>query len=397
MRGVWLATVYGLDWPPQSSLALPDAERIQQQQKELTDKLDNMVRLGINTVFFQIKPDASALYHSALLPWSATLTGTLGKNPGYDPLAFMLTEAHRRGLKVHAWLNPYRVSMDTRPATITALAAPNNSGPDNVYRSHPGWIRTASHRFVLDPGVPEVRAWIAHIVSEVTQNYSIDGIQFDDYFYYETPDSRLNDDATFRQYGQPFSSKAEWRRNNTLQLIREVRAAVHAVKPKVDFGISPAGIWRNADASPFGSTTRGGNTAYDDGYADTRQWVQEGLLDYIAPQIYWPVTRSVARYDTLVDWWARLTAPTHTRLYIGVALYKIDSPPQNEPQWQEENGIAELKRQLDLNEKPGIDGTILFREAYLHSPRLFPAVEYLRTRWQKNATEMRPASHPFQK
>lgn len=383
MRGVWLSTLYGLDWPASSTLdAQSDAPRIRLQQNALTAKLDNLVRIGINTVFFQVKPDGSALYRSALLPWSDVLTGTVCQDPGYDPLAFMLEEAHKRGLKVHAWLNPYRVAMNTLPETAAVLNATLRSSPASVFALHPDWIRTAHGRYVLDPGLPDVHNWIVSVVTELVKNYPVDGIQFDDYFYYETPDSRLDDDATYRRYGQDFANKADWRRNNTLLMIQQVSQAIKSLNAHVAFGISPAGVWRNAVDDPRGSATQGGGPAYDTAYADTRQWVQQGLLDYIAPQLYWPVGRQIVRYDVLAKWWSEVVRPTHTRLYIGVALYKIGSPTKAEPDWGVADGVPELRRQLDLNDAlPEVNGTILFSEAYLSQPQTAAAVDYLKRRW----------------
>ena len=228
MRGVWLATVSRLDWPPISSInASSSMQRVIQQQAAMRDKLDKLKSLGINTVFFQVKPDGTALWQSNILPWSETLTGTIGQYPGYDPLQFMLDEAHKRGMKVHAWFNPYRVSTNIKPSTVTALNNTLSMTPPSVYVLHRDWIRTAGDRFVLDPGIPEVRDWITSIVAEVVSRYPVDGVQFDDYFYTETPASALNDNATYRQYGQGFASKADWRRHNTQQLISQVS---HTIK-----------------------------------------------------------------------------------------------------------------------------------------------------------------------
>lgn len=383
MRGVWLATVDGLDWPAPSTLsAQTDALRIQQQKKALTDKLDNLIKIGINTIFFQVKPDGTALYCSNLLPWSEVLTGVIGQYPGYDPLAFMLEEAYKRGLKVHAWLNPYRVAMNTQPETTAGLKATLHSSPTSVYALHPDWIRIASGRFVLDPGLPAVRNWIVSVVTELIRNYPVDGIQFDDYFYYETSDSRLEDDASYQLYGQSFADKASWRRNNTTLLIQQVSQAIKSLKPQVAFGVSPAGIWRNVADDPRGSATHGGNPEYDTAYADTRLWIARGLLDYIAPQLYWTFGRQIVKYDILAKWWSDLVRYNHTRLYIGIALYKVGCPSQVEPDWAIEGGVPELKRQLDLNDVlPGVSGTILFREAYLSQPQTAVAVHYLSHRW----------------
>lgn len=382
VRGVWLATVSRLDWPPVSSMtASSPAERISQQKKALTDKLDNLKSLGINTVFFQVKPDGTALWASKILPWSDMLTGKIGENPGYDPLQFMLDEAHKRGMKVHAWLNPYRVSVNTKPSTIAELNRTLSLNPASVFVLHRDWIRTADDRFVLDPGIPEARDWITSIVAEVVTHYPVDGVQFDDYFYTGSSASPLDDSLTFKKYGQGFSSKADWRRHNTQQLIEQVSRTIKQLKPNVEFGVSPAGVWRNLSFDPAGSDTRGA-AAYDEAYADTRLWVQQGLLDYIAPQLYWPFARQAARYDVLAKWWANVVKSTHTRLYIGVALYKVGEPSKSEPDWMTKGGVPELKRQLDLNDSvPQINGTILFRDGYLSQPQTREAVNYLRSRW----------------
>ncbi len=382
VRGVWLTTVSRLDWPPVGSIIASTPEsRITQQKLALIAKLDNLQRLGINTVFFQVKPDGTALWRSDILPWSDMLTGKIGEYPGYDPLQFMLDEAHKRGMKVHAWFNPYRVSVNTKPSTIAELNNTLTQVPASVFVLHRNWIRTASDRFVLDPGIPEARDWITSIVAEVVQNYPIDGVQFDDYFYTETASSPLNDNETFRRYGQGYASKGDWRRHNTQQLIAQVSATIKKLNPNVEFGVSPAGVWRNRSHDPAGSDTRGA-AAYDESYADTRSWVQQGLLDYIAPQIYWPFARDAARYDVLANWWAEVVKPTHTRLYIGVALYKVGEPSKNEPDWTVDGGVPELKKQLDLNESlPQIQGTILFRESNLNQPQTRQAVNYLRSRW----------------
>ncbi|MDI3441040.1 glycoside hydrolase family 10 protein [Erwinia sp. V90_4] len=382
LRGVWLATVSRLDWPPVASVnASSAAARISQQQKALTDKLDKLKSLGVNAVFFQVKPDGTALWASKILPWSDMLTGEIGKDPGYDPLQFMLDEAHKRGMKVHAWLNPYRVSVNTKASTVAELNRTLSLHPASVYVLHKEWIRTAGDRFVLDPGIPEARDWITSIVAEVVARYPVDGVQFDDYFYAESAGSMLNDSQTFRTYGQGFASKADWRRHNTQQLIEQVSRTIKQLKPDVEFGVSPAGVWRNLSHDAAGSDTRGA-AAYDEAYADTRRWVQQGLLDYIAPQLYWPFARQAARYDVLAKWWADVVKPTHTRLYIGIALYKVGEPSKNEPDWMIGGGVPELKKQLDLNESvPQINGTILFRENYLNQMQTQEAVNYLRERW----------------
>lgn len=382
MRGVWLTTVSRLDWPPLNSVnGSSPAVRIHQQQSALINKLDKLKSLGINTVFFQVKPDGTALWPSKILPWSDMLTGTIGMDPGYDPLQFMLDEAHKRGMRVHAWFNPYRVSTNIKPSTVAELNRTLSQNPASVFVLHRDWIRTSGDRFVLDPGIPQARDWITSIIAEVVARYPVDGVQFDDYFYTESAGSTLNDKATFKQYGQDFSAKADWRRHNTQLLIEQVSRTIKQLNPNVEFGVSPAGVWRNRSHDPAGSETRGA-AAYDESYADTRRWVQQGLLDYIAPQIYWPFARDAARYDVLAKWWAEVVKTTNTRLYIGVALYKVGEPSKNEPDWTVNGGVPELKKQLDLNDSiPQIKGTILFREGYLDQPQTRDAVSYIKGRW----------------
>lgn len=203
MRATWVSSVINLDWPSASSLTIQDdAARVKRQKEELISILDDIVAMNMNAVIFQVVPCADALYASDLLPWSKYLTGTLGKNPGFDPLARAVEQAHARNIERHAWVNPYRISMNIRSATVDEL---NNSSPDSapsVYRTHPEWTGVAYNHFVLDPAIPEVQAWVTGIVEEIVTRYDVDGIQFDDYFYYESADSLLGDDATWQKYGQ---------------------------------------------------------------------------------------------------------------------------------------------------------------------------------------------------
>lgn len=383
VRGVWLTTVSSLDWPPASALQVHTAsERIQQQQQAMIAILDKIKQNGINTVFFQVKPDGTALWHSSILPWSDLLTGKIGADPGYDPLAFAITEAHKRGLKIQAWFNPYRISLNTKPDTVLSLNNTINTVPSSPFVLHPDWIRTAADRFVLDPGLPEVQDWFTGIVTEVVKNYDIDGIHFDDYFYNETAKSPLNDNATYQRLGSGYPDKASWRRNNTLSLVRQVSKTIKLIKPGIKFGISPAGIWRNKSDDPRGSDTQGGAPAYDTAYADTREWVKQGLVDYIVPQLYWPVARKSNSYKVLADWWANVVKNTPTRLYIGIAFYKIGLPSKTEPDWTIEQGVPELKRQLDINDAtPEITGAVLFRQGSFDAPEASQATKYLKQRW----------------
>ncbi len=384
LRASWVSTVLNLDWPSAESARIADdAQRVAVQQAELLRILDEAVATGLNALIFQAKPCADALYASDLLPWSPYLTGTLGRHPGFDPLAFAVEQAHARGLELHAWLNPYRVSMDVGADTVRMLDSAPADGPPSIYRTRPGWIRTAARRFVLDPGLPEVRAWLGSVVAEITSRYAVDAIHFDDYFYYETADSRLDDAQTFATYGQGFADKGDWRRHSTRLLVQGLSEQLRATSPGVRFGVSPAGVWRNRVDDPRGSDTQAGAPSYDAAFADTRQWVLDGLVDDLVPQVYWPFARQAVGYGTIARWWADVAlASPGVRVHIGMALYKAGRPTAQEPDWGVEGGVPEFRRQIDLNEStPGIHGSVLFRHAFLRDPAAAAVAAWLRQRW----------------
>ncbi|MFW9266001.1 glycoside hydrolase family 10 protein [Pseudomonas sp. NR3] len=375
LRGTWISTVINLDWPSKNSLSLVDPQaRINQQKNELKNLLDEAVKLRLNAVFFQVKPACDAFYRSQVLPWSAYLTGTFGQDPGYDPLQFAIEQAHLRNLELHAWFNPYRVSMNTRQSTVEALSNVPPASPVSVYSSNPDWVRIAAQRFVLDPGVPEARDWVIQGIMEVVDNYDIDGVHLDDYFYYETPDSPLDDADTFAKYGNAFQDKGDWRRNNITEMIALLSRRIRASKSHVKFGVSPAGVWRNQRDDIEGSDTTAGSPTYDKQFADTRQWVLDELLDYIAPQVYWPLTRRIVQYDIISNWWASVVRGKSVHLYIGMALYKVGVASSAEPQWLVENGTTEIGSQLLWNlTSEGVHGSVLFRASFFHAPAVLPA------------------------
>ncbi|PYG90321.1 uncharacterized lipoprotein YddW (UPF0748 family) [Ruminiclostridium sufflavum DSM 19573] len=363
LRAAWISTVANLDWPSAQTKAIAnDAQRIQKTKEELIKLLDEAAADNMNAVFLQVRSAADAIYKSKLVPWSSYLTGTLGKDPGFDPLQFAIDEAHKRNLELHAWFNPYRVSMNTSTATIASLNV-NKS----VYKEHPGWIKTANSRFVVDPGIPEARKWVEDCVMEVVNNYDIDGIHFDDYFYYEASANEMGDDTTYKKYNNgQFASKADWRRNNTYLLIKELSAKISSAKSWVKFGISPSAIWRNKKDDPAGSNTNSSYTNYDKCYADTKKWVDEELIDYICPQIYFTYANAAAPYGELVTWWSNLVKGKNVHLYIGMALYKISEAGTADKDFLVDNGVPEMSRQLKQNTTmAGVDGSVLFRANYL--------------------------------
>ncbi|MGW5305137.1 glycoside hydrolase family 10 protein [Streptomyces griseoluteus] len=343
MRGVWLATVAGRDWP--SRPGLPPEE----QRAELIAHLDRAVAGRLNTVIFQVRPTADALWPSPYEPWSEYLTGTQGRDPGWDPLGTAVREAHARGLELHAWFNPYRIANHTDPGRLT---------PDHPARLHPEWVVPYGGKLYYNPGLPEVRRFVRVAMLDAVAKYPVDAVHFDDYFYpYPVAGQTFDDDAAHDAYGGGFEDRAAWRRDNIDRLVREVAAGIRRVRPGTRFGISPFGVWRNAATDPRGSDTRAGVQTYDDLYADTRKWVRDHWIDYIVPQIYWNIGFPAADYAKLLDWWAAEAAGTGTRLYVGEALYKAGAAGQP-PAWQDP---AELSRHLTLaDEYPQVRGHVFF-------------------------------------
>nr|AYQ75532.1 hypothetical protein EAV92_06895 [Cohnella candidum] len=310
LRAAWIASVDNVDWPRKGVV---DAE---QQKRDFVALLDTLQQAGMNAVIVQIKPTADAFYPSQYGPWSEWLTGVQGKDPGYDPLAFMLEEAHKRNLEFHAWFNPYRISLQDDM---------NKLVPDHPARQHPDWVVSYGGKLYFNPGIPEAQRFIADGILEVVRNYDIDAVHFDDYFYpYPVSGVDFPDDDAYRLYGAGFANKADWRRNNVNTFVRTVSEEIKQLKPYVKFGISPFGIWKNKSQDPAGSDTNG-LSSYDAIYADTKKWVEEGWLDYIAPQIYWYMGYSPAAYDKLVEWWSGVVKNTNVQLYSGKAAYRIGS------------------------------------------------------------------------
>ncbi|MGW3496741.1 glycoside hydrolase family 10 protein [Streptomyces sp. NPDC001020] len=343
MRGMWLATVLNRDWPSRPGLTAPV------QRAELRAHLDMALSLGLNAVFLQVRPMADALWPSPYEPWSQCLTGTQGKDPGWDPLGTAVAEAHARGLELHAWFNPYRVASHTDPARLAA---------SHPARKHPDWLVPYGGRLYYNPGLPQVRAFVEKAILDAVRRYPVDGVHFDDYFYpYPVKGHTFDDAKAYAAYGSAFPSRAAWRRNNIDLMVRETAARVRRLRPAARFGISPFGVWRNAATDSRGSDTRAGVQAYDDLYADTRKWVRSGWLDYICPQLYWHIGFAAADYAKLVPWWAGVTKGTRVKLYVGEALYKAGDPAQPDA-WQDPE---ELSRHLTLARRyPQTRGHVFF-------------------------------------
>lgn len=323
MKAAWISSVANIDWP--SPAAVGNSAR---QQTEYTQMLDKLQEMGINTVFVQVRPSADALYPSSLVPWSKYLTGTSGKAPDYDPLAFMVEETHKRGMQFQAWFNPFRANSGT---SISGL------DETHVIKQHPEWIVQSGGSYYINPGVPAARQHIIDAIMEVVNGYDIDGVHLDDYFY--PTDGPFGDDVTFRTYNDKHIAKLEdWRRDNINAFIRHLGQSIHQAKPQVQFGVSPFGVWRNKAADPTGSDTKAGLTSYDSMYADVRTWIRQDWIDYVVPQVYWSFDFSPVHYDKLVDWWANEVRGTGVKLYIGHSPYKIGT---SEAGWQSAQEIID--------------------------------------------------------
>lgn len=292
-RAAWIATVANIDWP--STNALTTA----QQKAELLTLFDLAAKLNLNTIIFQVRPACDAFYVSRLEPWSEYLTGTMGKapTPFYDPLAFAIEQAHKRGMELHAWFNPYRARQRGARSAVSA---------NHISRTSPDLVKSYSRYLWLDPGEKRVQDYTLRVVMDVVNRYDIDGVHFDDYFYpYREKDRAGNatefpDDASWKRFGAGGNlSRDDWRRENVNVMVERVYHAIKATKPWVKFGISPFGIWRPGNPAQIK-----GYDAYAELYADSRKWLAKGWCDYFSPQLYWTIQPPEQSFPVLLRWWA---------------------------------------------------------------------------------------------
>jgi uncharacterized lipoprotein YddW (UPF0748 family)/N-acetylmuramoyl-L-alanine amidase len=361
LRGVWVATVSNIDYPAHPAA---DSETLKNEALKI---LDDAAATGFNAVFLQVRPASDALYKSDYYPWSKYLTGKQGQAPsgGFDPLEFWVSEAHKRGIQLHAWINPYRITkkLDKEPSYDFSQLAPANPAV-----LHPDWVvKYGDGNLYFNPGIPEVRKLIIDSALEIVENYAVDGIHFDDYFY---PGRDFNDKATFAKYGSAYKNIDDWRRANVNTLVGELSKALKSAGRPVRFGISPFGIWANKKTNPLGSDTQGMESYYDH-YADTRKWVKEGTIDYIAPQLYWNIGYSIADYGKLLNWWKDTASGTGVDLYIGQAAYRAGNSDPASP-WY---GVSEIAKQMELNKNTAaVKGSIFFNYTALKDNRALTSV-----------------------
>lgn len=336
MRGLWIATVANIDWPSRTTLTAA------QQQAELLGILDGAASAGLNAVMFHVRPASDAVYSSSIEPWGSMLSGTQGTDPGYDPLAFAVTAAHARGLELHAWINPFRAGNAKDTASLAAL---------HLFNTRRELTRVYGKQLWLDPGEPAIHDHVMRVVSDIVTRYDVDGVHADDYFYpYQELDAAnktidFPDSGSYARSGSTLA-RADWRRDNVDRFVQRMYREVHAIKPSIKVGLSPFGIWR--PGFPAGVN---GLDAYATIYADSRKWIQQGWVDYLAPQLYWAIGAPQQSYPALLDWWISQSL-LGRHVWPGLATYKVIDGTFT---------VAEIPNQVALTRtRPAGTGHILY-------------------------------------
>ena len=368
-RGVWIQCVNGQF----------KGIGTENMQRTLSYQLDELQKDGCNAIIFQVRPECDALYESDLEPWSYYLTGKQGERPTpyWDPLQWMIDECHRRGMELHAWINPYRAK----------TKSPHQNAANHVIMRHPEWTFTYDGLTLLNPAYKECRDYICDVVKDIVERYDIDGLHIDDYFYpYPVAGIEIPDDAQYRAASNGIQNRGDWRRYNVNLYIQQMYETIHRVKPWVKFGVSPFGIYRNQKSDPNGSMTNGLQN-YDQLYADVLLWDANGWMDYCVPQLYWEIGNKAADYNELIRWWNRHL--TRSALYIGEDVERTVkyTDPSNKNRHQ-------LAAKMALHaELPRVQGTVLWyakvtvdnignygsslRNNYWHTPALQPLMPHI--------------------
>lgn len=319
----------------------------QKMQATLTYQLDKLKQYGVNAIIFQVRPECDALYESELEPWSRFLTGRQGQAPApyWDPLAWMIEQCHKRGMELHAWINPYRA----KTKTTTALSR------NHIAIQHPEAVFTYDGQLILNPGIPENRDYICMVVADIVSRYDVDGLHIDDYFYpYPAPGQSIPDDKEFEAYNNGIKDRGDWRRYNVNMFMKQLHETIHKIKPWVKFGVSPFGIYRNKKSDPVIGSATNGLQNYDDLYADVLMWVNNGWVDYCVPQIYWQIGHKAADYETLIKWWDKYAGKRH--LYIGEDVERTAKYPD-----LNNRNINQLPAKRRLHDRMrNVNGTVLW-------------------------------------
>ena len=352
----------------------------QEMQRTLRYQLDELQKDGVNAIIFQVRAECDALYPSRYEPWSKFLTGRQGTPPSpyWDPLQWMIDECHRRGMELHAWINPYRA----KTKTTSQLAA------NHIAVTHPDRIFSYDGLYILNPALPENRDYICRVVDDIVSRYDVDGIHIDDYFYpYPAAGQTIPDQRDFQHDSRGFTDIRDWRRDNVDLFVKQLSESVHQRKPWVKFGVSPFGIYRNQKSDPRNGSRTSGLQNYDDLYADVLKWVNNGWVDYCVPQLYWEIGNRAADYQELIGWWNRKAA--NRPLYIGEDVLRTVkyADPQN-PASHQLPAKHRLHRQAAnvqgtvlwyakaVVDNPGNYGTLL-RTDYWRYPALQPLMPFI--------------------
>lgn len=345
IRACWVASVGNLDFPSKQGLSAREL------QGEIDEIVENCSRTGINTIFFQVRPNGDALYPSEIFPWSVYLSGKQGQAPSenFDCLAYFIKKAHSLGIALHAWINPYRIG--------SGREVWENLSADNPAVLHQEYTITCDSGVYYDPALPEARQLILSGVAELARNYKPDGIHFDDYFYpYDM--TGFDDSGSYAKYGGTRSLE-DHRRNAVNLLVESTYKMIKTMDEEILFGISPFGIWANSSEQEGGSDTAG-MSSYSEIFSDSKKWVEEGWVDYICPQIYWSNENPAASFEILVDWWDALCKKADVTLLVGIAVYKVGS---EEIGWQSGDAVGAQLRYLSQKESCG--GHSFFRYGIL--------------------------------
>ncbi len=374
MRGAWVATVYGIDWPSVTGTTAGCADK---QKQELVRIFDILQQGGFNAVMFQVRSMSDAMYRSRYEPWSAYLTGNRGEAPakGWDPLAFAVEEAHRRGMELHAWVNPFRLANGAPPAPQKPAAG---GAPFNPQAK--GWVLTFKKASILDPGNPEARKHIVEVCRDILRNYDVDGLIFDDYFY---PDRLpLGSGYDYRRWrketegmGDKAPSQADWRRGNVAKTIADVYAMIQDERPWVRFGISPAGVagGNGKASSRYGlpDPEKGSDWMYDRIFCDPLQWLDDGTVDYVSPQIYWATSHETNPYEAVTRWWGGVALTFGRHCYPS---QKVLALPAGEEAWCEQACQVDINRE---NSTATGGGSILYSTAHISGKKAAGVADYL--------------------
>ncbi len=375
-RGAWLHIIGQSQYAKMSN---------DEMQDYLVHQLDELQYAGVNAIIWQIRPQADAAYTSDLEPWSRWITGKAGKAPAplWDPLQWMIDECHKRGMELHAWINPYRVT--TNKTEVPAKG--------HIYHEHPEWfIKYADGKIYFDPGLPESRNFIDKVVRDIITRYDVDAIHMDDYFYpYPVDGATFHDEKSYAKYGQGFSDKGDWRRHNVDLLIEQLHNTLQELKPWVQLGISPFGIWRNKKNDPTGSNTNG-LQCYDALYADCPKWTREGWVDYMIPQLYWALDHKAASVLELEHWWNGVA--NGRNMYYGLAVRNCMDVRDIAADGGNTANPTQLRHKVELSRSlpnvhgitwwPGYDVTKNYKSVQdtlatqlMHRPSLIPAYTWM--------------------